>query len=401
VTLSARTYATLDTAQTSKSWHLRSCRTPDRGPGHVAISRKRIYFLKVTPRMSSGEAGLCVARLRECAATAGRHVRTDPAGTIKVRCARFLHCNIKRTRSPPGCPTWVPDLLPGRNAAKFFQPSLLDLLAVIQTRTQIPPSQPYHLPKHGANTTAAMSPSPRTAQRARERPRKSRSVQGDTSIKVFRKYLVSTSQGIDASQVLSQACYQEWLETRHGNIVNPPKSFQRALTAHLTRSVRIGNVRTDTAHNCRSDGRRSFAAQEEAAILPMIRQKKVWPAFERTLHRIGLMGFRAIGFHERSEGQHLCQVAPGSSSSTTTGESGLLPAKKRSKAEREPCKTDPGSDPRDGEEHRSMVPLETNFDAARMGDERPPSPLTASDLDELLFSSVPRDDFQLQAAGVI
>jgi hypothetical protein len=58
---------------------------------------------------------------------------------------------------------------------------------------------------------------------------------GDTSIEVFRKHLIDTAQGIDASQVVSLACYHEWLTTRHGEINNPQQSFQRALTAHLTR----------------------------------------------------------------------------------------------------------------------------------------------------------------------
>jgi hypothetical protein len=62
-------------------------------------------------------------------------------------------------------------------------------------------------------------------------------LQGDTSIKVFRKHLIRTPQGIDASQIVSLACYSEWLMTRHGEVADPPKSFQRALTAHLTKYV--------------------------------------------------------------------------------------------------------------------------------------------------------------------
>jgi hypothetical protein len=49
----------------------------------------------------------------------------------------------------------------------------------------------------------------------------------------------------------------------------------------------------------RSDGRRSFLPDEEAAILFIIRQKKIWPAFAGTDCRIGLLGFRAVGFNER------------------------------------------------------------------------------------------------------
>jgi hypothetical protein len=51
----------------------------------------------------------------------------------------------------------------------------------------------------------------------------------------------------------------------------------------------------------KSDGRRPFTPEEEAAILRVVRQRKVWPAFEGVDFTIGLKGFRAFGFHELAE----------------------------------------------------------------------------------------------------
>ena len=87
----------------------------------------------------------------------------------------------------------------------------------------------------------------------------------ESSIAVFRRFLVVTKVhdaivNVDASRVVSKECYEHWLKTRIGVTNQPEKTFQRALTAHLTGS----------------DGRQAFLPEEEAAILNVVRLKRVW-----------------------------------------------------------------------------------------------------------------------------
>ena len=49
-----------------------------------------------------------------------------------------------------------------------------------------------------------------------------------------------------------------------------------------------------------SDGRQPFTPEEEAAILAVLRVKRVWPAFAGTNVSIGCKGFRSSGFHEKA-----------------------------------------------------------------------------------------------------
>jgi hypothetical protein len=112
---------------------------------------------------------------------------------------------------------------------------------------------------------------------------------GETSIKIFSRYIheVTDAEGkvhLDASAVTSRQCFEDWKENRK-SAGDYEKGFQRSLTAHLTKS----------------DGRRPFTAEEEAAVLLVVRQKKVWPAFEGTSITVGVHGFRATGFHEQIE----------------------------------------------------------------------------------------------------
>jgi len=90
----------------------------------------------------------------------------------------------------------------------------------------------------------------------------------EPSISVFKAHIERVQQP-DGSVVLigdgviSRACYEHWLATRgqdRGEIENPEKVFQRTLTGCLTAA----------------DGRRPFDADEEAAVLLTIRQKRVW-----------------------------------------------------------------------------------------------------------------------------
>jgi len=43
----------------------------------------------------------------------------------------------------------------------------------------------------------------------------------------------------------------------------------------------------------------AFDAEEEAAILAVLQQKRQWPAFQGTSSTIGLRGYRSMGFHEK------------------------------------------------------------------------------------------------------
>ena len=99
----------------------------------------------------------------------------------------------------------------------------------------------------------------------------------EPSIAIFRSFLVVTKVhdeiiGVDASRVVSKECYELWLKTRIGVINDPERTFQRTLTAHLTMS----------------DGRQAFLPWEEAAILKVVRVKRVWFVFNEFRNLIGL-----------------------------------------------------------------------------------------------------------------
>jgi hypothetical protein len=121
---------------------------------------------------------------------------------------------------------------------------------------------------------------------------------------IFRTYMLfvklpDQSVVLDASGVVSKACFNEWVATRvvQTSSFDYEKSFQRALTAHLTGS----------------DGRKPFKPEEEEAVLLVVRQKRTWyvcactyapdagqrSAFASTRSTVGQQGFRALGYHER------------------------------------------------------------------------------------------------------
>jgi len=87
----------------------------------------------------------------------------------------------------------------------------------------------------------------------------------EPSIRIFRHFIVANKRSdgtvqLDASSIVSSACYQLWLDTRIGVPNYPQRTFQRSLTAHLTGS----------------DERQPFLAEEEAAILKVVRVKRIW-----------------------------------------------------------------------------------------------------------------------------
>jgi len=110
-----------------------------------------------------------------------------------------------------------------------------------------------------------------------------------TSMRVFREFIrrvirVDGTDTLDANDSISRQCYDMWVSTRKTLPPNPEKAFQRSLSAHVTGV----------------DGRVPFTPQEEEAVLKVLRRKERWPCFEDSATRFGLMGFRAKGFHEKS-----------------------------------------------------------------------------------------------------
>jgi hypothetical protein len=95
---------------------------------------------------------------------------------------------------------------------------------------------------------------------------------------------------VDASAILSRACYEQWLSTRQKSLKKPEESFRKTVTAHAQGT----------------DGRKPFPPEAERSLLVELRQQKVWDCFKnRTFDNgermnIGLQGFRGYGYHEKS-----------------------------------------------------------------------------------------------------
>jgi hypothetical protein len=115
-------------------------------------------------------------------------------------------------------------------------------------------------------------------------------VMGATSIQIFRRHLVLRADGTyNASGINSLSCFNDWIAHRSSekpmSQENLQKTFQRILTCHITGS----------------DGRQPFSPAEEDAILRILRQKRIWPAFSGTNSNIGHRGFRTLGYHEKKQ----------------------------------------------------------------------------------------------------
>jgi len=107
-----------------------------------------------------------------------------------------------------------------------------------------------------------------------------------TSLHVFHRWLNEDGMIIDASKVVSKACFDDWCTGRSSQSSGGLcRTFQRVLKCHVTGS----------------EGRQPFQHDEEAAILKEIRKKQIWPAFEDTDMTIGCRGFRGHGYHEMQQ----------------------------------------------------------------------------------------------------
>ena len=109
----------------------------------------------------------------------------------------------------------------------------------------------------------------------------------DTSIRVFRRWLIKNGTEIDASKVVSKACFDDWCLGRSSGQLKKglSRTFESVLKSHIAGS----------------DGRQPFEPDEEAAILKVIRKKQIWPAFIGTEWPIGYRGYRGLSYHERHQ----------------------------------------------------------------------------------------------------
>ena len=61
-----------------------------------------------------------------------------------------------------------------------------------------------------------------------------------TSLKVFRSFILPKAGGQEgelcAEAIVSRECFELWLKTRKGDVSNPEKAFQKALSAHISGS---------------------------------------------------------------------------------------------------------------------------------------------------------------------
>jgi hypothetical protein len=113
----------------------------------------------------------------------------------------------------------------------------------------------------------------------------------------------------DASRILSLECFQQWSLGRCDGLIGLEKKYQRCITAHLTACKSPSSNSTDHV----ADGRRPFHADEEEALLQVVRLKRPWSVMARSMTdarnrpafagsefaTIGSKGFRALGHHER------------------------------------------------------------------------------------------------------
>merc|ERR1712232_840036 len=82
---------------------------------------------------------------------------------------------------------------------------------------------------------------------------------------VFMSFMKMDQAGkpMDASGLIGVECFNAWVKSRKGNLVNPDESFRRALTSHL----------------CGSCGRKPFPEDVERLLLQEIRKNETWPCY--------------------------------------------------------------------------------------------------------------------------
>lgn len=98
----------------------------------------------------------------------------------------------------------------------------------------------------------------------------------------FVQYDERTGDFVSADEILSKACFEEWLKSRPRIPKKKEESFRRALISQVTGS----------------DGKKPFPLQVEESLVKTLRKRKVWPCFEGTGVSIGKQGFKMLGYHE-------------------------------------------------------------------------------------------------------
>lgn len=96
----------------------------------------------------------------------------------------------------------------------------------------------------------------------------------------FRAYFCTSADGLDVRQVLSVECYLGFCAFYPRRSAHRPMDFQRVLGEHV-RGIRA-----------------PFTAEEETALLALLRQFKAWPCFRAMGGKMGTGGARYRGFHE-------------------------------------------------------------------------------------------------------
>ena len=107
---------------------------------------------------------------------------------------------------------------------------------------------------------------------------------------IFDKYIHKQIDGsYDVSQLLSKACFDDWLSSRPNPVRNPSEAFRKTLTSHCQGTR----------------GMRPFDEDVEPYILNLLRQPGRWPCFEGTPIKVGTRGTRAHGYHEKKRKREL------------------------------------------------------------------------------------------------
>eukprot|EP00924_Labyrinthula_sp_SR-Ha-C_P002421 snap_masked-scaffold_16-processed-gene-3.32-mRNA-1 protein AED:1.00 eAED:1.00 QI:0/0/0/0/1/1/3/0/520 len=102
---------------------------------------------------------------------------------------------------------------------------------------------------------------------------------------IFKKY-VPINPKTGRTDIFSEVCFQEWLQTRKKPPKHPETSFRKAIVAHLRAK----------------DGRKPFSEEEEEIILTEMRKNEPWPCFKQSgtkaKQNIGTKISLQPGYHE-------------------------------------------------------------------------------------------------------
>jgi len=128
-------------------------------------------------------------------------------------------------------------------------------------------------------------------------PKQKRTIrQKQTSRELFLQFTKIDSFGnVDTSKIFEKECYNAWLALRRKTPKRPAESYRRSLVAQVTAS----------------DGRKPFSPEVEKSVLKRLREGKPWPCFAGTKTKIGRLGLKRLGYHEKERlRQHSQKTTP-------------------------------------------------------------------------------------------